>query len=326
MPHFESAYALTIGIGDDLPITVKDANAVYEFLISKNRCAYHPDNVKLLCEENATRSRILESLAWLASQATENDTVLIFYSGHGEKLPEYHLIPFGYDENRIEESAILATEFTDAIQKIRCSKLVVLFDCCFAGGQGNLELAKHNTTSISKEIIGELAKGHGRVIIASSRSNELSWTGSEYSEFTKAVLESLAGYGSFENDGYARVLDLAMYVGRFVPERTKDRQHPIIKVTDLENNFALGWYAGGKTQKSPVKWQHDTSFLIPTQTTDYEVEAWKNMLINYRRNLLLIERRMSEFVVQTAIPLDLVRDKEAIEGKISTLENKLRHV
>jgi len=41
------------------------------------------------------------------------------------------------------------------------------------------------------------------------------------------------------------VLDLALWAGRKVPERTADRQHPIIKVSNLADNFALAWYAGG---------------------------------------------------------------------------------
>ena len=168
-----------------------------------------------------------------------------------------------------------------------------------------------------------MGSSSGRVVLASSRKDEVSWTGKPYSVFTAALLEALAGYGTFEQDGYARVLDLTMWVGRKVPERTDDKQHPIIKVSNLEDNFALAWYAGGEKSPRPLpKWATNIPSITPGLDVE-QVATWRRMLVNYRENLLLIEERMTEFVEFTDIPLGLVKNKRRIEAEITKLEQKL---
>ena len=112
--------------------------------------------------------------------------------------------------------------------------------CAAPSGAGGQAEAKGAVKSpLPAAAIDELRSGSGRVVLASSRRDEVSWTGNPYSVFTAALLEGLAGYGAFEQDGYARVLDLALWAGRKVRERTVDRQHPIIKVSNLADDSAL---------------------------------------------------------------------------------------
>ena len=168
-----------------------------------------------------------------------------------------------------------------------------------------------------------MGSGSGRVILASSRKDEVSWTGKPYSVFTVALLEALAGYGTFEQDGYARVLDLTMWVGRKVPERTGDKQHPIIKISNLEDNFALAWYAGGEKSVRPLpKWETNIPSITPGLDIE-QVASLRRRLANHRKNLLLVEERMTEFVEFTDIPLGLLKNKRLIEEKITELEQKL---
>ena len=86
----------------------------------------------------------------------------------------------------------------------------------------------------------------GRVIIASSRADEKSFAGKPYSAFTLALIEALAGVGAAQQDGLVRVADLALHTREKVPQRTHNRQHPILNFTQADN-FALAYYAGGET-------------------------------------------------------------------------------
>ncbi|MEH2297154.1 hypothetical protein [Nostoc sp.] len=45
---FTNGYALLIGVGADLPVTVKDATAIRDILIDPSRAAYPPEQVKQL--------------------------------------------------------------------------------------------------------------------------------------------------------------------------------------------------------------------------------------------------------------------------------------
>ena len=84
------------------------------------------------------------------------------------------------------------------------------------------------------------------MIIASSREDESSYTGEPYSAFTECLLEALQGKASSLRDGYARILDVIVYLFDQVPQRTSERQHPFVKkVLDLSDNFPLCFYAGG---------------------------------------------------------------------------------
>jgi len=318
---FKQGYAVVVGVGADLPVTIDDATAIADLLGDLSRCAYATEQVRLLTGEKADRTNVLSALSWLAEMTGEDDTAIAYFSGHGIETPDYYLMPYGYDMANLEGTAIRGETFTEHLGAIKAKKLLVLLDCCHAGGQA--EAKGMIKSPLPPSAIAQLGSSSGRVIIASSRKDEKSWTGNPYSVFTAALLEAFAGYGAFEPDGYARVLDLAMWVGRKVPERTSDRQHPIVKVSNLEDNFALAWYAGGEKSVRPLpKWETNVPSITPGLDAR-RVDSWKRMLANYNENLLLIEERMSEYLEFTNIPLELVRSKRRIEAQITELEQKL---
>ena len=303
-------------------MTVDDATAVADLLRDPGRCAYPSGQVHLLTGTEARRDAVLSALDWLAGAAGTEAAAVVYFSGHGMETPDYFLLPHGYALADLTGTAIPGALFTEKLRAIRAGKLVVLLDCCHAGGQAEAKGWPGVKSPVPSAVITELARSRGRVVIASSRKDEVSWTGRPYSVFTAAVLEALAGYGAFEPDGYARVLDLALWVGRKVPERTQDRQHPIIKVSHLEDNFALAWYAAGEKQPRPLDWTTGVPSLTPGLAAG-QVVAWQRMLANYRENLLLIEERMSEFVEFAAVPLQLVKERRRTEAQIADLERKL---
>jgi uncharacterized caspase-like protein len=317
---FSHGYALVVGVGADLPVTIEDARAVSQMLLDPARCAYPADQVRLLTGENASRADILAALRWLGGSTDQSDTVVVYFSGHGLDTPGFFLVPYGFDWQDLAATAVSGTEFTELLRSIEAQKLLVLLDCCHAGGQA--EAKNFVKSPMPDEALDELGQSGGRVVIASSRKNEVSWTGQPYSQFTKAMLEALAGYGSSEQDGFARVLDLALYVGRVVPDRTEDKQHPLIKIRNLQDNFAIAFYAGGTKKPTELPWLARASSARPV-CDDAEVGTWRRMLANYRKNLLLIEERMSDYVIFNDIPVQLVKDQRQTRERIAELEEKL---
>lgn len=328
MSHlFTHGHALVIGMGDDLPVTIRDAEGVAALLRDPGRCAYPPEQVQLLAGPDAPRGAVLLALEGLAArvQADPDATAVIYFSGHGVEAPGYYFLPYGYDTAGLPDTAISSAEFTEKLRAIRARKLLVLLDCCKAGGIGEAKAPAGLSLPQSpapEGLFEALKAGGGRVLIASSRKDEFSYTGAPYSIFTGELLKALAGYGAFERDGYARVLDAAMWVGRKVPEGTGDKQHPIIKVSNLEDNFALAYYAGGDPAPKALSWAPagGAALLSPGAA---QVASWQAQWRNYRENLLLIEERMSEYVDFTEIPLQLVRNKRQTEARIAALEQRL---
>ena len=248
---FQNGHAVLIGVGDDLPNTEDDARGLAAILSDRDRCAYPPAQVVTLTGADASRDGVLTALDQLAASSDSDATVIVYFSGHGYQAKssmgqQYYLMPYGYDVAALFETAVSGKEFADKLTAVPAKRLLLLLDCCHAGGVGEskapgLTLSK---APLPPEAQSVFAKGAGRVLVASSQADELSYAGRPYSAFTLALIEALAGEGVAKRDGYVRWTDLAMHAREKVPQRTQDRQHPII---DLEqaDNFVLGYYAGG---------------------------------------------------------------------------------
>ncbi|MEA3396912.1 MAG: caspase family protein, partial [Chloroflexota bacterium] len=272
---FTNGYALIIGVGADLPNTADDAQGLADILKDEGRCAYPPGQVQCLTGPAATRDTVLAALDALAQRTDAEATVVICFSGHGYKVSTsmddvYFLMPYGYDLNKLKTTAIKGAEFAAKLRVIPAKKLLVLLDCCHGGGVGDakapgLELVK---SPLPPEDVALLAEGSGRVLIASSQEDELSYAGRPYSAFTLALIEALAGVGVAKKDGYVRVADVALHARQVVPGRTKQRQHPILHFEHADN-FVLAYYAGGDTQPKGLP--------FPVESVEIEPEpgAWR---------------------------------------------------
>jgi hypothetical protein len=251
---FGQGHALVVGVGADLPNTVDDAVGLAGILKDPARCAYSPDQVHLLVGEQASRDTILSMLDALSQSTSGESTVIVYFSGHGYRAISptgefYYLLPHGYDLSQLYRTCISGAEFTERLRAIPAQKLLVLLDCCHAGGVGEAKTPGVQLTKspLPPEAQAFLAEGRGRVLIASSQADELSYAGKPYSAFTLALIEALSGAGVAKKDGYVRAADLALHARQVVPGRTRGRQHPILHFEQADN-FVLAYYAGGETQ------------------------------------------------------------------------------
>jgi hypothetical protein len=261
MAGLEDSYALVIGIANylmvsRLPSTVlNDAHDIYGLLCSRDHCGYLEEHVRVLLDGEATAHGMREGLRWLGESAGDGATAFVFYSGHGGRIIEgpqagSYLIPYECDPLDLNGSAISGEELTGLLRGIQAQRLLVVFDACYAGGTGETKRV-NLAAGVFKEGLQDdyyerLAQGTGRVIMASSRSDEESLVlpGMDNSLFTHYLLEALRGNARTRGDGLIRVFDVFDYVSEEVPAR--GLQHPIFKATDLENNFPIALYRGGK--------------------------------------------------------------------------------
>ncbi|BAY07555.1 caspase family protein [Calothrix sp. NIES-2098] len=333
---FSNGYALLIGVGADLAVTVKDATALRDVLIDPNRAAYPPAQVTLLTETAATRQNILAAFDQIITQVHQNPdaTVIIYYSGHGGRIKrtnEYFLVPYGYDPSQRANTAISGLEFTQKIEAITPRKLVVLLDCCHAGGVPALKEPGEVfvKSPLPPELLNVLGTGSGRVVVASSREDEYSYTGQPYSAFTDCLLEALQGKAAFNQDGYARILDILVYLFDQVPKRASGPQHPFVnKVLDLGDNFPLCYYAGGSKflpgesvtrQTTPIYLGLTAGQRRRSQQRLYALQAeWnlRNEKVKQMRQALAIE-------AGTAVKFQLEQQLLNEEAKLAHLGDEL---
>lgn len=247
--HFEQGHACVIGVGGDLPNTVGDAKGLASILHDPERCAYPEHQVQLLTGDAANRANIIAALETLAATTDADSTVIVYFSGHGyqvtKPLKAYYLMPHGYSTEDLPHTAISGGEFTDLLREVPAQKLLVLLDCCHAGGLSDVSAFQSSKAPLPPEAKRMFSKGGGRMMIGSSLPDELSYAGEPYSAFTFALMKGLCGEGAVNQDGYIRATDLAMYASRMVPTLTGDKQHPVLNI-EKADNFILAYYAGGQ--------------------------------------------------------------------------------
>jgi len=285
MTTFDAGYALLIGVDQNatapwaLPDVAKDIAALREVLADPERCAYPAANVRVLTGESATRQGILEGLRWLREclQAAATDapaTAVIYYSGHGwrdtaQTPPDFYLIPYDVSPAAVRSSALRAADFAAEIAAMQPRRLLVLLDCCHAGGMGvkdigaGFPLGYHSAalppalfmegaTAPAEGVKGleDLAQGRGRAVLNASTGDQTSYIRRDRSMsiFTFHLIEALTGYAD-PPEGAREVLvsDIMSHVTRRVPasaqrdwgaEQTPDYQ--------VSGNFPIALLRGGK--------------------------------------------------------------------------------
>jgi uncharacterized caspase-like protein len=269
--QFTNGYALLIGVNENinptwaLPDVEKDVTALKNVIIHPERCAYLPDNVKVILGKDSTRQNILEELKWLKKKinadTSKNATAVVFYSGHGHrdesKSPQYYLIPYDVDVDAFKSSALRAEDFADAINNLKPKRLFVVLDCCRSGGMGIKGITAYRQSAVPAHLFNSEAKavsprngakglevltrGSGRAVLSSSQGEQYSYLRIDrtMSIFTYHLIEALTGHAQ-PKEGAKEVLvsDVMSYVWRKVPESAKaeynEMQEPDYQVSALQ--------------------------------------------------------------------------------------------
>jgi hypothetical protein len=252
---FERGHALVIGVANypqarRLPEAVlNDARDLHALLTDPATCGYPSANVALLLDGEATGDGIHAALADLTTRTGPDDTAVVFFSGHGAHNPaggdeQQYILPYDCALSDLAGTAISGDEMTAMLRNVQAGRLLVLFDSCHSGGAAEpkgqaKELPPQLKQGLSEDYYQGLAQGRGRVVIASSRSDEESVVlrGMNNSLFTHYLLDALRGQARTLGDGYVRVFDVFRHVADHVPVEAD--QHPIFKATAMEEDFAI---------------------------------------------------------------------------------------
>jgi uncharacterized caspase-like protein len=229
---------------------LNDARKLRALLIDPSACGYPVPQVIQLLDGEATCAAIRTALLDLAARTTPDDTAVVFFSGHGAHGSaggdtQQYILPFDCDLDDLDGTAIRGDEMTALLREISAGRLLVLLDSCHSGGAGDPKgLLPQAKRGLSEGYYQALAQGAGRVVIASSRSDEVSWTlrGWDNSLFTHYLLEALRGGCKTLGDGYVRIFDVFRHVADNVPGEAD--QHPIFKATAMETDFPVALAQG----------------------------------------------------------------------------------
>lgn len=107
---------------------VNDAKSVEKVLKSK----YGFKTVTNLFNEDATRTNILDKLDKITNSLSEDDHLLIYYTGHGIEIgTDGYWVP--YEAKSQERYELLSTgEIKNAVGTTKCKHVLILVDACFS--------------------------------------------------------------------------------------------------------------------------------------------------------------------------------------------------
>jgi len=292
--RFKGGRALVIGVANydeigSLPeAVINDAIDLADALKSPHLCGYPDDNVIVLTDDKATLDGIRAALADVAIAAQPQDTVVIFFSGHGTHFGSGDtamsvLIPSDCRRSNPLGTTLGEAELSAALAAIKAQRLLVIIDACHAGGAATLKdiSGPFLVDGFDEKSLQRLAHGTGRVVLASSRASETSLIlpNARNSVFSAALLEALKGGIPGGADGTIRIFDLFNCVAEKVRQTVPGRQHPIFKASDVEDNFPVALALGGqKSIDAPVPARENMrtleqimSDLYPAGPTDQDI-------------------------------------------------------
>lgn len=258
-PYFENAYALIIGISkyqDDripeLKYTSADADEFSKLLIDPKKVGIRKENVTVLLDENATKSKIKKAIVELIKRTDENSVVFIFFAGHGGVEEDHHrrekdnlakyLLPWDSDFDTLYSTALSNREFSEDLDTIRYKKLAVFIDACHSGAICGGAARDLKTI---EDPYKRLAEGEGKVIIAASKPEQRSYEDAKFGHgiFTYHLLEALSGKADVNKDGYVTVFEVFEYLRDKIPASAREvansLQEPDLKCENFAKEFII---------------------------------------------------------------------------------------
>ncbi len=322
--EFPGGHALLIGIGKgysgrlELPEVVRhDAEALGVVLRDPELCGYPASQVRLLLDADATRANIRSALQELAHNAKPNDTVIIFFSGHGGQsavgADAYgYICPADYVFMDPENTGIKTDELSNLVNAIPAARVVLILDACHAEAAAVVKSDDAEKGLLPRGLLTpaleRLSAGSGRVVLASCSENESSYTYSAKGQslFTYFLLEGLKGAAPVIEDGVIGVLDLFIYLSREVPARPQrgQVQTPVILMRS-KTNFPLALRRGGWLKGVEDPMPGSSPALAPAAT----------------RRASSVDSRCLERVLATLYPTGPLHDEiwSRAGGDVSTL-------
>ncbi len=249
-------YAVIIGISQyassaitPLDYTDDDARALYEFLVSPRGGNVPRENITFLLNEEATLINVKKALGvFLARKARKNDTVIIYYAGHGAPEADMsgeaddgiakYIVTYDSDPELLYATGFPMSEIKTIFKRIEADRIVFLLDSCYSGAAGgrtflSSKLKARGLTLSRRFLDNAVSQGSGRVIITASRPNERSFELDQFGHglFTYHLLQALAGSADTNSDGRVALREAFDYLEDKVAGQAKEiggNQHPMM--------------------------------------------------------------------------------------------------
>jgi biopolymer transport protein ExbD len=276
-PHL---WIATIGVSkyDDqrfnLDYAAKDAMDVEQALSTVNKDDYQEIHTLTLTDDNVTYEKLKEVRSFLR-QAGRDDTVVLFYAGHGlvDMEQDYFLGTYDTDFANPRLKSIPYDEFESLLDGILPLRKLLLLDACHSGeiDKEDVKLVQASNSSLVKEGIAfrsagvrlpqavnataeeidelltdnfsKLQRGSGATIISSSSGIQVSHEGDQWHNglFSYCLMQGLRDKKCDTNhDGKVSIRELQSYCASSVLTLSNGNQRPSARRENRLLDFNIG--------------------------------------------------------------------------------------
>ena len=248
--------------GHDLNYAVSDAKALANYFVANQNNYNHVYNI-ILTNQSAKKINIVSITKKLFQQAREDDTVILFLSGHGQLVNnDFYFCCWNGNFNNPKVSGLSYESIYSLFDAISARQKLLLIDACQAG-EVDLEnnyVQKHSESSHSstdtsplgeipvpsdyismsqsfllmQTLFCDLRRGNGTIVLVAcsglQESHEL--PEKKHGAFTYALLHGLA-------TKHTRISDLRRYVTEEVLRMMGRAQVPTLRQDNMMNDFDL---------------------------------------------------------------------------------------
>jgi uncharacterized caspase-like protein len=258
-------WAVIVGISEyqhrslNLRWAHRDAEELYELLLTPAGGSFAADHVQLLVDQAATTQAVSRALRSFLKKPAREDVVLIYFACHGGPDPDrpnnLYLLTHDTDPDDIAGTALPMREIDLSLREnLLAERVVVLADTCHSAGIGG-GIGRRSVSAEAGVVNAYLdamsaARG-GLALLTSAEASETSqedarW-GDGHGVFTYYLLEGLRGADdgfSQPRDGKVAVGELFDYVRQQVQQATANSQHPAIGSNPFDRELPLAITGG----------------------------------------------------------------------------------
>lgn len=219
-PSLAKTYLVSVGIADypgkvnDLRISDRDASTIAGVFRSSNGA-----QVRLLKNSQATTSAVIQSMHYSFDNARADDTVILFFSGHG--MPGALMCYNG---------PLYYKNIYSVLRNCRARRKIVLVDACFSGKIRNNR--RHTENDNAQDVLFFLSSRTGEPSRETRYQNSL---------FTLYLDRGLRGGADKNRDKTITAIELYNYVHSGVIKGSQGKQHPVMWGNFDRNMSIIRW-------------------------------------------------------------------------------------
>lgn len=220
-------YALVVGVASyqhmqSLKYTDDDAYQVYAFLKSPEGGAVPDDKIKVLIDDDATKSNILMAMDQLFSKADANDMVFLYLSGHGL---EGSFIPSdfnGYSNN------IPYRDITKIIDRSEAKSKICIADACHSGSLVTSKTPYQARLDDYHTMLNESRGGTALLMSSAAEEKSLEYSGLRQGVFSHFLLSGMRGEADADQNKIISITELFRFISTGVSRYTASEQTPML--------------------------------------------------------------------------------------------------